>query len=326
MPGYTGRELNRLRSVISRLRSLSDDDLRRVEQAVEEGRCPPCLVPFWSLSTSGSRDAFDAGLYRKLAADPLVADYSCYAFLPPIYTRLYDKGERPQVHFDGRTRGRVALFKFPSGDGYAIKPLQSRKEPEIAHLAGDAGVGPRQYPSVEEFLTEELVDGRFFTELTREEVSDDLMVQIGSRLGSMLAALHGAGIYYNDATLSDPEGRSHLLVRLPGSSQEEDALVCRLIDFGVSVLLDNFPTLEMEEVFNMARTTPEYRILCRMGLRGQEFRRFLAQYRQRLAATSREEILSRDLRFTEEGLQQAAARMGSWIIDPFRQGFTEGYG
>jgi hypothetical protein len=37
------------------------------------------------------------------------------------------------------------------------------------------------------------------------------MYQLGRILGDMLARLHANQIFYNDATLSDPSGRSHLL-------------------------------------------------------------------------------------------------------------------
>lgn len=326
MPGYSDPELARLRSVIENWRTLALDDLRQVGRAVEDGRCPPHLAPFWSLISSKCQNDFDAQLVRKLEADPVVSDYSCYAFFPQVYARLYQQGERPLVWFDGRTRGQVALLRFATGAGLVIKPLQSRREAEIAQLVGEAGIGPRQLPSLEGFLAEELVEGRFFAGLSPDDLNDDLVYQVGRRLGSMLSALHEARICYNDATLSDPEGRSHLLVQLPDANQAAPSPNCKLIDFGVSVLLDRFPDLEMEEVFNLVRTTPEYRIVSRLGLRGSELGRFLAQYRQRLSTSGIDTILARDLRFTEEGLRQAAVTLGTGIIAPFRQGFAEGYG
>jgi len=325
MPRYTDLELARLRSVIENCRTLTSGDIREVGRAVEDGKCPPHLIPFWSLMSPGNQDDFDAQLVRKLEADPVVSDYSCYAFFPQIYPRLYQLGERPQVRFDGRTRGRVALLRFAEGAGLVVKPLQSRREAEIALLAGEAGIGPRQVPSLEGFLAEELVEGRFFTDFAPDDLNDDLVYQVGHRLGSMLSTLHQSRICYNDATLSDPEGRSHLLVQLPNAHQAAPSPGFRLIDFGVSVLLDRFPDLEMEEVFNLARTMPEYRIVSRLGLRGSDLGHFLAQYRQRLSTSGIEQILACDLRFTEEGLRQAAVTLGTRIIDPFQQGFTQAY-
>lgn len=325
MPEYSDEELRRLRSALLNFRSLSDDAIREVGRTVEAGDCPPRLVPFWPIMSSASMDGRDFHLFRKLEADPLVAEYGCYGFLPTLYPRLYRQGERPKVEFDGRTRGRVALFRFASGDGIVVKPLQSRREAEIAQLVGEAGAGPKQFPSLEGFLVEELVEGSFFTDLLPDDLNDETLYQVGRRLGSMLSVLHNAGICYNDATLSDPDGRSHLLIQLPDADQADLPPGCKLIDFGVSVLLDRFPDLEPEEVFNLVRTTPEYRLVSRLGLGVSELGRFLAQYRQRLASVSRDEILARDLRFTEEGLQQAAGKMGTGIIALFRQGFAEGY-
>ena len=265
--------------------------------------------------------------------------------------------------FDGRTRGRVAIFRFqePSENpGLVVKPLQSRREGEIAQLAGAAQVGPTQYPSLAGFITEEFVPGVFFTDLATKRIADGgngnadndndndaIMYRIGRNLGGMLARLHRQQIYYNDATLSDPAGRSHLIVppdwavnasgNAPGGNvgsdiNQSDAANdnaeygCRLIDFGVSLRLDNHPRLEPEEVYNFVRTLPEFRLFSGMGLGGPELGRFLEQYRQRLAGVSKEAILNRDLRFVDEGLRLAARRLGDSIQAPFRAGFGEAYG
>ena len=75
----------------------------------------------------------------------------------------------------------------------------------IARLAGEGFIGPSQFPSLEGFLSEEWVAGRFFTVLTEKAVCEEAMYAIGEKLGSMLAELHARQIYYNDATVSDPE-------------------------------------------------------------------------------------------------------------------------
>lgn len=325
IPAYNDKELRRLRSVIEDLPLLTTEATLEAVRAVETGRCPPHLAPWWTLASSVRGNDFDSRLFHKLEADPIVAEYSCYSFFPPICAPLYERGERPQVWFDGRSRGRVAMFRFTKGECLVVKPLQSRGEKEIAQLAGELEVGPRQLPSMEGFLVGEFVDGRFFTEFAAGGLDEDLAWQVGRKLGSMLSALHDAGICYNDATLSDAEGRSHLLVELPDSISPGRAPNCKLIDFGVSVSLDRLPDLEREEVFNLLRTTPEYRLVARLGLQGAELDRLLAQYCQRLAAATQEEILARDLRFTEEGLQQAARRLGPGIVAPFQQGFNQGY-
>jgi uncharacterized protein YecE (DUF72 family) len=143
------------------------------------------------------------------------------------------------------------------------------------------------------------------------------MYRLGRALGNMLGRLHANQIFYNDTILSDPSGRSHLLVSSNGD--------CRLIDFGVSLLLDRHPQLSREEVYNFVRTLPVFPILSGMGTDSDEMGQFLDQYQQRLTYASKAEIIARDLRFTREGLRLAARFMGSHIIDPFQQGFGETY-
>ena len=291
----------------------SADELARARAALAGG----------GLDAAGA----DAGLLRKLQADPLLADYSPYALLPIPYRRIYQQGERPAVTYIGRSRGRGAIFRFADGAGLVVKPLQSRREAAIAALAGELQVGPAQLPTLDGFITEEFVAGPFFTDLPPQAVTGEAMHRLGQELGRMLAALHARRICYNDATLSDPEGRSHLIIP-PGweNGPAATGAGCRLIDFGVSVLLDYHPRLEPEEVYNLARTTPEFRLFSGMGLAGAALAEFLEQYRQRLAGASAESILARDLRFVQEGLRMASTRMGDRITPPFQEGFNAAYG
>jgi len=118
-------------------------------------------------------------------------------------------------------------------------------------------------------------------------------------------------------TLSDPRGRSHLLVDADGS--------CRLIDFGISELLDRHPDLSREEVHNFVRTLPMYRVFRGMAEDESHADRFLAEYAKKLAVASKSEITSRDLTFVQEGLMMAARRMGERIMGPVREGFVRAY-
>ena len=322
---YSGPELEMLRKAIARLRNLPPEEAQQVAAAVRDGRCPVHLAPFWGLANEEPGFVNGSQLYRKVAGDPLMSTYSCYGLFPGVYERIYCQGQRPRLNFDGRSRGRVALFRFENGEGLVVKPLQSRREASVAPLAGEVAVGPAQLPSIAGFLVEELVPGVFFTDLTPDSLNEEFMYLVGRRLGQMIRELHESAIYYNDATISDSDGRSHLIVHCGPQPTTQPAPDCRLIDFGVSVLLDNFPHLEPEEVFNLVRTTPEFRLLSRMGVQGNELGRFLAQYRQRLVNTSAEEILARDLRFFEEGLNQASQLLGNGIVPPVKAGFHEGY-
>ena len=99
-----------------------------------------------------------------------------------------------------------------------------------------------------------------------------------------------------------------------------------LIDFGVSVLLDRHPRLEGEEVFNLLRTDPMFRVFRGMASSPEDIQGLVYDYGRRLAGTSKEGILSRDLRFTEQGIGFVAQRMGERVGALVGAGFREGYG
>ena len=162
----------------------------------------------------------------------------------------------PGLRMTGRTRGPVAILAS-GGDQLALKPFQNSREDEIAAIAASVGVGPVQFPSLAGYLAEQFAGGVFFTDLPPERRDPDTMRSVGLQLGGMLRRLHNAGVYYNDATLADPQGRSHIIVADDGG--------CTLIDFGVSLLLDRHPEYTREEVHNFARTLPMYRIFAGMA-------------------------------------------------------------
>ena len=271
---------------------------------------PGHMPPFWKLSD------LEMPLFLRLSGDQVVKALSRYAFFPEAYQRLRSGENIPKIEFSGRARGMVAILRFDDR-AVVIKPLQSTREDQIARIAGQMEIGPGQLESLPGNLTEEFVPGTFFTELPQEQLTDSFLAGIGSTLGGMLLRLHQNDIYYNDATFSDPRGRSHLLVDADGS--------CRLIDFGVSLMLDRHPDLSREEVHNFVRTLPLYRVFRSMAEDQSHVDRFLAEYAGKLAAASKSEITFRDLTFAQEGLNMAAQRMGERIIEPVKAGLIQAY-
>ena len=271
---------------------------------------PDHMPPFWKLSD------LEMPLFLRLTADPVVKALSRYAFFPEVYNRLRAGHEIPKLAFSGRARGMVATLAFED-TAIVIKPLQSQREDEIARIAGNIGVGPTQLGTLPGYLTEEFVSGTFFTELPEEQLTDEFLGNVGFQVGEMLRKLHQEGIYYNDVTFSDPRGRSHILVALNGA--------CRLIDFGISLNLDQHPQLSREEVHNFVRTLPMYRVFRGMAEDEENVDRFLAEYAQKLAASEKTEITSRDLQFAEQGLKMAVRHMGERIGEPVKNGFLTGY-
>ena len=274
---------------------------------------PEWMKPFWKLSDL-ARD-----LFLRVSEDPWVVALAQYAFFPPVLRWRAQDQPIPELRFTGRTRGPVAVLRSRNEprEAIAIKPFQNSREDEIARIAAEAMAGPAQLPSLPGYLTESFAEGVFFTELPPERRDAATMRAAGLALGGMLRRLHDAGVYYNDASLADPEGRSHLIV------SSDDGFT--LIDFGVSLLLDRHPEYSREEVRNFARTLPMYRVFAGMADSREAMDDFLREYGRRMAQASREEILARDLKFTQQGLSIAARRLGKDIIPPLRDGFLESY-
>ena len=278
--------------------------------ATMEVPVPEWMRPFWKLVD------LEPELFVRLATDPWVETLSHYAFFPPVLEWRTQGRPVPGLRMTGRTRGPVAILR--SGDEHlAIKPFQNSREDAIARIAASAGAGPEQLVSLPGYLAEQFAEGVFFTDLPQERRDPDTMRSVGLQLGGMLRRLHEAGVYYNDATLADPQGRSHIIVADDGR--------CTLIDFGVSLLLDRHPEYTREEVHNFARTLPMYRIFAGMADDRTEINDFLREYGRQMAQASRQDIMARDLKFAQQGLSIAAQRLGQHIIAPLRDGFLEAY-
>ncbi|NQW23288.1 MAG: hypothetical protein HQ475_07585 [SAR202 cluster bacterium] len=307
---YTADELAVIR------RAIAPPPPKPPEEVIEAMRpaagmpVPEHMPPFWKLSDLAMP------LFLRLSGDPVVKALSRYAFFPEVFDRLRAGQDIPKLEFSGRARGMVATLRFDD-QAIVIKPLQSVGEDRIASISGEIGVGPRQLETLPGFLTEEFVAGTFFTELPEAQLTDVFLNGVGATLGAMIRRLHQADIYYNDVTFSDPKGRSHLLVDTDGS--------CRLIDFGVSVLLARHPDFRLDEVHNFVRTLPMYRVFRGMAEDQDHVDRFLIEYAKKMAAASKSEITSRDLIFAQEGLNLAAQRMGERIIEPVKEGFIRAY-
>lgn len=282
------------------------------------GTLPPeWMQPFWKLSD------LEPDLFSRVSEDPWVVSLAQYAFFPPVLEWRERGRPVPHLRITGRTRGPAAILRS-AGEAIVIKPFQNTREDEIARIAAGVNVGPAQLPTLPGYLTERFAEGVFFTGLPPERRDTGTMRAVGLGLGGMLRRLHDAGVYYNDATLADPEGRSHIIVA-PVSPELVEGRLCTLIDFGVSLLLSRHPDYTREEVHNFVRTLPMYRIMAGMADSRAEMDDFLAQYARQMAQATPEDIMARDLKFAQQGLSIAARRMGEGIIAPIREGFVEGY-
>ena len=292
---------------------MTPESIRERDAAVFAGQCPEPLWPLWPLAQS------DGALWDRLLEDERIEGFSVYGLFPVAYPLVYgaDGDDTATIRYDGRTRGRVAIIANQS-TAVVIKPCQSRREAEIAAMAGELNIGPVQLPTIPGFISEEFVDGAFLTDLTVAQATPQRMHAVGEALSAGLTRLHAAGVCYNDATISDPEGRSHVIVRPDGE--------IRLIDFGVALLLDNHPdSLTFEDAWNAARTDPMFRLFRQMTGGGDDdaLVRFVADYGRRLAGQTVEQIQSRDWRIAEEGASLIAVRFGPAAADALRSALSE---
>ena len=274
------------------------------------------LWPLWPLALT------DPALWSTVVADDRIGKFSVYGMFPATYDLVYgDEGSAARVRYDGRTRGRVAIISGQR-DGHpvnvVVKPCQSRRETEIAAIAGSLGVGPEQLPTIDSFITEEFVDGEFLTDMSPSRATPERMRELGVALGDAIRSLHGAGICYNDATIADPGGRSHLIVQLDGS--------IRLIDFGVALLLDNHPAgLSFQDAYNAARTDPMFRLFRQIsdGADDAALGKFIADYGSQLSRQTVAEVQARDWRIADEGATMIASRFGPAAADALRAGMAQ---
>lgn len=309
---YAPEERAEIATMLSGNRRLAPEEIDLVRRELRGKTIPHTMGPFIGLL------ATNPALYRKLSEDERVATYSLFGFFPETYDLVYGNKALPDISFARGNRGIIGMLRHPE-KSRVIKPQQSSKEREIARIADELEIGPRQYTSLDNFLTEEFVDGTPFSQLRGEQSSPDKMYTLGKRVGEILHKLHGRNIYYNDTILTDDMGRSHVLV--PADSP------AILFDYGVAINLDQHPNLDDEDVFNYARTLPEINMALAMQLEVSDAQRqdIIRRYRPQLEKTPKEGIMTRDIDFIQEGLSFAIHRIGDHCIDPFVQGFRQEY-
>ncbi len=311
---FTEDEIGQVQACLARKIELNEDDWEALRQVAPQQL--PHAMAFLPLYLR-NRD-----LYDKLAQNSRVKRYGPIAFFPETIDTLLGDGEptlNPRIA-QSENRGLIYLWDLPQGKRI-IKPLQNTRENRVAEIASELIVSPKQYATIDGFLTEEFLEGVLFPNLPAEKQGEESMYNLGRRMAQVLKALHGRNICYNDTTLSDDMGKSHLVVPSEG--------LARLLDFGAAIDLSNHPDLSDEEVFLYARTLPSVNVKVAMGMRmGRQkevFEELVSEYRPQLKQLGKEEILARDEQFVREGLWVASMRMPCAGLNAFGRGFAEAY-
>ncbi len=247
----------------------------------------------------------------------LKAVRSAAIWFPVIYDRVYKNNEMPKISIlETLGRGKNACQKIEFKDQiFIVKPLESTAEKAIAQKASDLNVGPKQFESIEHHLTEEFVEGDILTKINHQKCTPEFMKKIGIQLGEHLKTLHKNNILVNDQILSDDFSRSHLIVNKDGS--------VKIIDFGASIDLTNFPDITDEEVFSLIRTSPG----GAFGIGNQESMEIkIEEYRKNFLSKIKdvkELIRTKDIQLLNEGLHFLSQRLPN--VEYLFEGLKESY-
>lgn len=256
-------------------------------------------------------------LYQRINADKRVEKFSHFAFLPMTAPLVYDSKEEAEISvLPGASRGLVAHFKHPEGE-YVIKSYQSTDEKIIAPVVGELGIGPKQFPSIKNLMTEEFVKGQPLGDLGQAEVSNlGKMRQLGRKLGNHYRQLHQRNIYYNDL-LADDSGRSHVMVGENG--------VARMIDFGVALNVSKPAEFTDEQIWNFLRTLPEMNMMAMFSMDEEQIQDLVNAHRNNVRRMTSPQIIERDHLLIRESLSYLTYQMGSQAVQEIWTGFQEEY-
>jgi hypothetical protein len=310
---YTKSEFQEIHDLISGRRRLSSEEIG-IMKAKTGGNYPRHLGRVGALIVTNPE------LYAKVMVDENPRRCSIFGFFPETIPLFYSAQDTaPQLTMEEGTRGGVVIVKHPK-KSLVIKPFQTTYEQKIAAKAAELGVGPKQYDSLDHYITEQFIEGTLFSRLSGEQKQYDRMYNLGIRVAEILKKLHANNIYYNDVILSDDFGRSHLLV-----PERAPAI---LIDYGVALSLDNHPHYSDEEALNYARTKIGVNLLLE-SLSPEKLekigRKIIEDTKRELSKLSKEEIFKRDAEFIGEGLGLVGCRIGTNSVIAFNNGFEQEY-
>jgi len=263
--------------------SYSESDIARIQRAL------------------AGEEALDRETLARLETDPAMLQYSIALFFPVVGERLRNKEEAVASRIRTGARERALKIEFLD-QTYVIKTLENSAEAKIAQIAGEAGIGPKQFPSLAGFLTEEWLEGNLITHLRSEDCTPAYMKGLGHLLGDAIKTIHENRIVIGDQLLSDDMGKSHMVVEKNGD--------VHIIDFGAAVDVSNFPNLTDEEVLCLMRT--DATIMMRVAMTGEDPMDLISSYRGYLVRTYQtgEELMKdKDIQLLKEGLYFLSMRV-----------------
>ena len=177
---YTGEELREVRDTLAGKRRLSNQEIELLRNEFRDKQIPNYMYPFVGIF------ATNPDLYRKISEEERVQKYSFFGFFPETFDLVYGSEVSPEISFDGGNRGLVVIIKHPTKK-VVVKPTQNSREQEVAQIADELEIGPKQYTSIDGFLTEQFVEGELFSRLRGDRTSADKVYHLGRRMGEILS-------------------------------------------------------------------------------------------------------------------------------------------
>jgi tRNA A-37 threonylcarbamoyl transferase component Bud32 len=240
------------------------------------------------------KEKISTDLMDKIKNDPLFRECSIVMFFPMISERIQTTNEVPKI--EGlKTGARDMAIKVGFGEeSYVIKRTENDQEPVIAKLMAEIGVGPKQFESIDGYITEEFIKGSTINGIVKDEYTPEYMEELGQKIATAIELVHDKNILINDQLLVDDNGKSHTIVTPEGG--------IRFIDFGAAVDLTNYPDISDEAVRLIIRSDA----FAAMGLDSTpEEQEYIKSYRENVLGKlkTKKEVIDRfDGRLLQEGL------------------------
>lgn len=314
---YSDSELTLIRGVIDGSITPTSEQTAASERYFESH---PLQNP--ALNVFKDIQGIDPGLFAKLEKDPIVLSCSFYGLIPASYELIYQNQESIDLSVGTGNRGYSLLFKTNSGTGVVVKPAQSSREIQIAKKAAELEAGPNQLDSIRGFISEVLVQGNPLTRLPEQQRNVTTLRHIGEQFGMTLSRLHKSHIFYNDDSLADDSGRSHVFIG------DGDLPTVTLIDYGVAIDLSLLPNLPDDAIYDYIRTLPDFALLqFRYEMTPEFINQLIEQNRDQINNCQPQVFFQRDLNFFTQGcfFLQTRLNLNQTLADALVSGFKATY-
>lgn len=242
-------------------------------------------------------------LLNKIKTDSLYASCSITMFFPMISERIQSTNEIPKIS-GLKTGARNMAIKVSFGEeSYVIKTTENDQEPVIAKSIAEVKVGPKQFESIDGYITEEFINGDAISDVDKDKCTPEYMEELGQKIATAIGLVHDKNILINDQLLVDDNGKSHTIITPEGD--------IRFIDFGAAVDLTDYPNISDEAVYLIIRSDAFAAMELEMTPQ-EQIPGYIKSYRENVLSKlkTKEEVISRyDGQLLQEGFHFLSRRL-----------------